>query len=259
MIVELIGSAGAGKTTLARMVRERGISGRCVLAMADLVLDRPLLRRVSHPTAVNVAQEINSFPYFVRGWRSERDFVRFSGRLLARHARSTFDELNGMRGIVRKVGMHRLAAVRARDTIVLSDEGTLLSAYNLLVMTDVEFGQSEVEAFLRLVPLPDKVVYVRAPVPELVRRAHVRPTPRRQHRGRSVAEVELDIRRTVELFDLVADSPIVAPRLFVVENDQGGDALRRRADEIASWLEGPVAATLPKPQLAGGVRTGAGE
>ncbi len=57
MIVEFIGCDGAGKTTLAQMVRDRGVWGERAVSMPDLVLDRTVLRHVTHPTAVNVVQE----------------------------------------------------------------------------------------------------------------------------------------------------------------------------------------------------------
>ena len=256
MIVELIGCAGAGKTTLRRLLAEREIAGRRSCAMSDLVLDRPVLRRITHPTAVNVAQEIGSLPFVLGGPRSDRDFVRYARRMLAGHARSRFDEVNGLRGIVRKVGMYRLAASRAREAVVLSDEGTLLSAYNLLVMTDLKAGPEDIEAFLRVVPLPDRVVYVTAPVAALVGRAHSRPSPRRQHRGRTEVEVESDVRETVDLFDRIAASPLVADRLLVVENGDGDEASTRQvADRIAAWLESPSASVTTPPlahALAGG-------
>ena len=242
MIVELIGCAGAGKSTLARMICAHGLAGRRVQRMPELLLDRPLLRRVAHPTAVNVVQELGSFPFFVGGWPREREFFAHAWGLLMRNGRSSFDKANGMRGIVRKLGMYELARRRARDVVVLSDEGTLLSAYNLLVMTDLDFGESEVDTFLRLVPRPDCVVHVRAPLPELVERATTRPTPRRQHRGRTIADIESDIRRTVQLFDLVAASPIVADRTLVIENGRNvAGAPFDLAHEVARWLEGALA------------------
>lgn len=251
MIVELIGCAGAGKTTLAGMLCERQIAALPVRAMTDLVLGHPVLRRVTHPTAVNVVQELGSFPFFVGAWRSDREFVGFARNMLARHARSTFDSLNGMRGIVRKVGMYRLAASRAGDSIVISDEGTLLSAYNLFVMTDDELEPSEVDRFMELVPLPDRAVYVRAPAESLVERAHLRPTPRRQHRGRGRVEVESDVRRTVNLFDVMAASPLLRGRLLVVENGDGDDRARRLlADEIGRWLERPEVGVESRAPLA---------
>jgi len=245
VIVELIGCAGAGKTTLRRLLCERGIAGCRVVAMPELVLDGALLGRITHPTGMNVVQEIGGFPFFLGARRRERDFIAFARSMLFRRGVTTYDRLNGLRGIVRKLGMYHLATSRAPSKIVLSDEGTLLSAYNLFVLTNVEFGPTEIEAFARLVPLPDKAVYVRAPVATLVERAATRPDARRQHRGKDLAEVAHDIRRTVELFDLIATTAPVSDRVAVVDNDDNDEAGRRvLAEEVARWLE--TSASIPR-------------
>jgi AAA domain len=238
VIVELIGCAGAGKTTLRRILCEDGSPGREIVAMPDLVRDHSFLRRVEHPTAVNILQEAASLPFFGASWRSNREFAAFARRRLAAGSLSTFEELNGMRGIVRKVGMYRLATRRAQKRLVISDEGTVLSAYNLLVLTGAELDPREVDRFLGLVPLPERIVYVRVPVGTLVERATSRPDPRRQHIGASRAEIERDVRRTVELFELIAASVRLRDRVLVVENDDAHDAARREvAAAIATWLE----------------------
>lgn len=246
MIVELIGCAGAGKTTLRRMLCEDVVQGRTFVAMPDLVRDRPFVRRIEHPTAVNVIQEVAGLPYFVGSWRKEREFVALARHLFRRPSVSTFDRLNGLRGIVRKLGMYELATKRARGKLVVSDEGTILSAYNVLVATNLELDRRWVDRFLELVPLPEKVVYVKVPIATLIERATSRPDPRRQHIGRSRAEIEHDIRRTVELFDLVAASPRVQDRLLVVENDDAGFSERRRLVlALADWLEPHSAGQVP--------------
>jgi hypothetical protein len=242
MIVEFIGCAGAGKTSLRNLICEQGIPGHDVVAMPDLLLQRPLLRRVAHPTAVNVVQELGGLPFLLRALSGERPYLAFARRTLWREATSSFDKLNGMRGVARKVGMFHLARTRASHAVVLSDEGTLLSSYNLFVATKEEFGQAELDRFARLVPMPDHVVYVRAPVESLVERARSRPDPRRQHVGQSTAAIEADVRRTVQLFDLLVEAAPLAGRVSLVESrDLDREGRIRLASDVAKELRSHLA------------------
>ena len=237
MIVEFIGCAGAGKTSLRNLICEQGIGDLDVVAMPDLLLRRALLRRVTHPTAVNVVQELGGLPFLLRGLPSERSFLAFARRTLWRHASSRFDKLNGMRGVTRKVGMFHLARTRARHSVVLSDEGTLLSSYNLFVPRKENFSQAELDRFAHLVPMPEHVVYVRASVESLVERARSRPDPRRQHLGQSTAAIEADVRRTVQLFDLLVEAAPLAGRVSIVESrDLDREGRIRLANEVARML-----------------------
>jgi thymidylate kinase len=242
MIVEFIGCDGAGKTTLSRLLSEQRIAEYRTVAMPDLLLDRVGLRRITQRTAVNVVQDVGGFPFFLGSIRRHRDWVAFAARMLDRHAGSTVDKLNGMRGIVRRVGMYELARSRASSRIVLSDEGTVLSAY-YYALSDVAFDPSELERFARLVPRPDLIVHVKAPAATLVQRAMSRPVTRRQHAGKERSEVERTIRRTADVFDLVASTPPLRDRVIVVENDDGDRARGERLlEEISGRLQAWVAA-----------------
>jgi thymidylate kinase len=235
VIVELIGCDGAGKTTLGRLLAEPDVLGSRAVLMADLVLDRPGLRGITHPTARNVAQEVGGLPFLLRALGRRRAYLSFARRMLARYAPTTYHRLNGMRGIARRVGMYELARSRAPERIVLSDEGTVLSAY-LFALTEAELDRSHVARFAELVPAPDTLVYVKAPLDALVERALARSDRRPQHAGKSSAEVEQTIRRTVDVFDLVAGSSPLRDRVLVVENDGDHDFLRELAGSIASEL-----------------------
>ena len=235
MIVELIGCDGAGKTTLGRMLVEPGVLGARAVGMADLVLDRPGLRGITHPTVRNVAQELAGLPFLLRALGRRRAYLAFARRMHKRYAPSAYHRLNGMRGIVRRVGMYDLARSRATDRIVLSDEGTVLSAY-LFALTHVDLDRSHVARFAELVPAPDTMIYVRAPLDALVERALARPDTRPQHSGKSRSEVARTIGRTVDVFDLVAGLAPLRDRVLVVENDGDRDSLDRLCAGIAAEL-----------------------
>jgi thymidylate kinase len=235
VIVELIGCDGAGKTTLGRLLAEPGGLGGRAVTMADLVLDHPGLRGITHATARNVVQELGGLPFLLRAYPRRRAYLAFARRMHGRYAPSLYHRLNGMRGIVRRVGMYELARARAADRVVLSDEGTVLSAY-LFALTDVSFDRSDIERFAELVPPPDRVVYVKAPIAALVQRALARPDRRPQHGGKSRSDVERTITRTVDVFDLIAVAPRLRERVLVVENDGDYDRLLGLRSDIASEL-----------------------
>jgi hypothetical protein len=244
MIVELIGCAGAGKSTLARMLCEHGVGGTPAVALPDLVRDRPGLRRLTHPTAVNLLQDVTAVPYFLAGLRRQRAFAGYAAGTLLRHAPSPFHKLNGVRSIVRRVGMYELARRRAASRVVVSDEGTVLTAYHVFVMAARELGPAELERFASLVPLPDRIVYVRAPVETLVGRATTRAESRRQLPPGEPERIEATIRRTVDVFDLLVTAQSIRDRVLVVENDDHEDGLPRR---LVAALAARLEAETPAP------------
>lgn len=241
MIVEFVGGSGAGKSTLLEAVRRRA-PGRAI-STAELVMDRPGRRWITHPKAMNLVADVTVLPSFLRGPDRDRAFVRFAFERLRRHAPSRFAKVNYLREVVRDVGKHELAARAAADVTVLVDEGAVLTASHLFVYSDGELVQADLERFAELVPLPDRIVYVTAPVNVLVERSMRRPDRRRELGADDREEVERWTARAVEVFDRLVALPRLGDRTLVVDNAEDSDEARRAAaDRVLAFLDGPIAA-----------------
>ena len=238
MIVEFIGASGAGKSTLAHALAAQPARSGDMAMEWDLVLDRPGLGRISHPTARNVIAEVATLPALIKTWSRNRDFMSFAWRLLAERSRSRFEQLNYQRSIMRKVGMYEFARHdRGGSSIVLADEGTLLIAYYLFVYSRSRFKEEELNRFASLVPLPDRIVYVRAPLESLIDRALTRVDPRRELASIERTEIEHWIARAVEMFDYLATTSPIRDRILTVDNvDDSGANRKRLVDLIGEFV-----------------------
>ena len=238
MIVEFIGCSGAGKTSLAEGLRRRiQPSGHPILSV-DLVRERPGLRWMRDPSTINLAADVISFPSFIRAYRRDGDFVRFAFDRLRRHAPTTFAKYNYGLNIVRKVGVHELARRASKRRTVLIDEGVVLSAYQLFVYSDAPYADVDLDRFARLVPMPDRIVYVKAPLDLLVERAIRRPDPRRELAGRKRHEVADRLARAVELFEGLAAREAISERLLTVEiGDDAREGFEEAVRQIAAGID----------------------
>jgi hypothetical protein len=91
--------------------------------------------------------------------------------------------------------MREMAVRQEVAATVPSDEGTLLIAHLLFVHSLDDFDQADLERFADLVPPPDRIVSVRAPLEVLLRRALGRPDRRREIARGNPREVEHWIHR----------------------------------------------------------------
>lgn len=244
MIVELIGSSGAGKTTMAELVQRYARPPHPVVLIGDLISDRPGRRWIRHPKALNLLADVTCLPAFLRGRDRSRAFIRYARRRLSRSAPSAFARYNYLREVVRDVGKLELARRVDADAVVLLDEGPLLTAYHLFVYNDAPFAQDDLDRFARLVPLPDRVVYVTAPVDVLVERAIARSDRRRELSSGDRREVERWIARAVEMFDGLVSSPPIRERVLVVDNADDAPLARvsaasRLADTLGRSFDDP--------------------
>lgn len=254
MIVELIGATGAGKTSLARGLVRRGVAARRVRMATDLVTDRVGRRSIADPHTINLLADLSALPWFLRAIDRDRDFLRFAVDRLWHHAPSTFAKVNYLRNVVRKLGMHEMASKADPGTTFLVDEGTILIAYQLFVYSDAPFTPADLERFVRLVPLPDRIVHVKAPTALLLHRASTRPDRRRELARQDAREIERRIGRAVELFDALAELAPIRDRLLTVEiADDSPGRLDAAVREVAGWLAGTEVTTLFPPETSAAV------
>jgi thymidylate kinase len=237
MIIEFIGSSGAGKSTLAKMLRSHNALTGPIVLSADLVMDHPSRRWIHNPTAINVVADVIVLPSFLRTVRRKGDFLRFAFHRLKHHAPSTFAKYNYMREIVRNVGVQELARRAEANATIIVDEGPVITASHLFVYSEGRFSQADLDDFARLVPLPDRVIYVRAPEEVLVKRAMRRPDRRRELSADVREEVGHWIARAREVYEGLAEAPAIRDRLLAVEYaDDSPGSQRAAVAQIVAFI-----------------------
>ena len=223
MIVEFIGCTGAGKTTLISKVRDRLAQTTHVTTSFELVAAPLGLGDVTHPTARNLIQEFIGLPFFVTALPRHQAFVNLALRMLARQANFSIFTVNNLRSLERKLGVYEFIRRYGHERIVMVDEGTVLSAHNVFVYTGAFYAAEEIAQFAALMPLPDVIVYIRAPIDSLITRTLQRTDPPRELRSRDRALIERYVNRAVTMFDQLVEAEEIRDRVLIVENPESAD------------------------------------
>ena len=236
MMVEFIGSTGAGKTTVAAEVQRRLAELASVDTAPDFVAGLIGLRALAKPFHRNLVSDLVGLPFFLRSLPRHRKYIGFVLGVLARQ-RLALQAANRVRSTIRKIGVYEILERHANRRIVLVDEGTVLHAHNLFVYTSRAYSAADLDRYASLVPLPERIVYVRAPLDTLVRRSLERPDPPREIRSRDRRLVELYAGRAHAMFETLVDIPIIRERVVIVDNP--GDrpvASAQAVDEVVESI-----------------------
>jgi len=239
MMVEFIGSTGAGKTTVVGAVQRR-LAGRARVHMAPEFVGSLLrLPPLTKPHHRNLVSDLLGLPFFLGSLHRHAAFLRFTLLVLGRQ-RFTLQAVNRVRSTIRKIGVYEIVRRLGDGRIVLVDEGTVLNAHNLFVYTSRTYTAADLNRFASVVPLPDLIVYVRAPLSTLVRRSLQRPDPPREIRSRDPALIELYVGRAFAMFEALVEIPALRKRVVVVDNPGGQAGAQEPAVEelVASILQG---------------------
>lgn len=237
MIIEFIGSTGAGKTTLISKVQRRLSEPTQAVTSYDLVAGMFGFRHVINPTIQNLIQDLVCLPYFIRSLYQYREFVVYALKILVRYSGYTFFTLNYLRSILRKIGLYQIIKRYENNRIILVDEGTVLSAHLLFVYTHTIYSQKDIETFATLVPLPELVICIRVPLDNLVQRSIYRNDVRRELKMKNPKVVEKYIDRTTEMFEELVKTKEIRDRVLIVSNPESTDEERNLlADSIAQFI-----------------------
>jgi hypothetical protein len=211
-----------------------------------------VVRRIRNATAANLAQDVAGLPFLARALSENSAVLRLSAEMLAKHAPSRFDLVMNARSVLRRIGMYDLSRSRAAGRVVLLDEGPVLIAYHLFVYSSADLDTAPLEQFAASVPLPDRVIYVRSPLPVLAARALSRPDRRRQLAGLTAADAEQPLLRAQQVFDRLVSTPYLRDRTLVVENaSQDPRELDELAAQVASTVRSWTAGAPPEDRLDG--------
>lgn len=236
MIVEFVGSTGAGKTSLISKIHHKLAQTTAVTTQFDFIA-RPLgLRSVTHPTAQNLIQEVVAFPFFVGSLSRYKKFLTHTIRTYSTNTNFSIHKINNLRSLERKIGLYEITKRYNHDRIILVDEGPILAAH-MFVFTGSTVKASDVAAFAELLPLPDLIVYIKAPVEVLVRRALQRPDPPREMGAKDPAMTEKYVRSAMAVFDQLMEAERIKNRLLLVNNpDLAEEEHDKLADQVTASI-----------------------
>jgi thymidylate kinase len=245
LVVEFIGATGVGKSTLiGAVMQDLAAQGLRVGRAEDVILARYGLTCSRWPKLQSALLFVLSVAPFCRHFftRQGANLSRLAFSSILRGMSNPWVGANLVRNFIKRIGSHFLLEkmrTKIHDyDIVIWDEGVIHAAHNLFVHHGVEPNPEAIEEFGRLVPRPDVLVWVTAPIAQLVQvllqRGHSRvgATPRAATAFTQRAQTTFAILSCVET---------LRDRVFRIDNsrleDEAADSgLRARADTIREYL-----------------------
>ena len=232
MIVELTGCSGVGKTTLLQQIvaecRKRNVP---VLTVSQALLKRFAPTIEHHPIIENLILDAAAALRRVFRPGRYRAFLVFARSVIRRESDEWITALSAYRGVMRAVGVHtRLCEWRRGAPVVLVDEGTVHQAHNVLVHVTRPARSQDIRRFAELVPLPDLIVHVTAPLEAVLTRTATRRRPPLRLRSRD--DNARYVRHGYAMFAELMHHEAFTPKLMRVSCDDDGRQYGDRARAI---------------------------
>lgn len=233
MIVEITGATGSGKTTLSReVIRTLRTKGYRVVAV--------------HPdNAIGGNQSLRNLSWDVRAsamlpkllWK-QRAFLSFAIKAIGRYADSPWTAVNLLRSVLRKIAVYEWHRSRFSDpTVIVLDEGPIHTAHQLFVHVNSVPNDEALDTFWKVVPKPDLIVHLTAPLQAIHDRTHSRTDPPRRRNVRT------------HLATYVENAGRLFERLFIRVSGDGNVAavnmsVEEKAEDTAAGIEREISSRL---------------
>jgi len=194
------------------------------------------LKSGMNATVENIVQEIIGLPFLVLAARRYRDFLGYVMKLFDQKGHGGLERINNLRSLERKVGINEIVRRYGGNRYVLIDEGPLLVTHMFAFGAEA-LTHEEIEKFANLVPLPDLVVYVRAPVDVIVGRTTRRADAPRQLKSKDGQSTERCVESAAAMFDELVKAESIRCRLLTVEStDVAEPAYQTMVDDISNYI-----------------------
>ncbi len=222
MQVELIGCTSAGKTTLAREMVQTGRElGVDVQLSDDFLLERGRLSWIKNDFLRRRVIELWALLTCLVFWQKYRELYRFIIRTCLLAPGSRFYKVKLARVALRKIGIFELIRCWSSDrqVVLLDNEGVLQGSHTLFIHATGASDTSNLPNFLRLVPLPDVVAYLRQSEPVLIERTRKRGHNRIPENSND-EDIESFIKQAVIMFEELRQHPRLSDRLLVIDGER---------------------------------------
>jgi hypothetical protein len=240
IVVELTGSTGAGKSSLATRLMQRLAERGVPAVTSDQFVCRCYglhLQWVRWPVVMSLMVDLLAAPWCLRFVFRQPALCWFMARIVWRDLESPLFRLNVVRNIAKRLGtLEMLARHQCSDEIVLLDEGLVHQAHSLFVHPSRQPRPEEVARFVHAIPMPDLLVLVEGSTCDLVQRTVRRGHPRLG--GDRALQVRPFIQQAQAVLRRVAGLAAQRTEMTVVLNTASDDASRDAAlDPLVAKLE----------------------
>lgn len=219
MHIEIIGSTGAGKSSLTKSILQANSNQDLDITTSyNFVLQQTRLNWIRNHSIRMVF--LNLFALFacLLSARKNLELFQFVIKIIKQlpDSVSQLEKLKIARIVARNVGVYEIVDYYSSDKqVILADEGTIHTAHYLFVHVSVEPNIHDIETFMQLVSLPEVVVYLKQPGPVLIER-----TKARRHKrisGKESLNVVEFIKNALTTFEIIVKSPRIEDQLLVVD------------------------------------------